>query len=77
MIKKTVNQFMKQVAKENGLNIEKMSDKIGRSNASLGFSLRNETLTVKDLAKCLNEVGQPLVLVYKGENYEIDLNLKN
>lgn len=64
--------FVKKIAKENGLNIEKLSDKIGRCNSSLGFSLRNETLTLKDLKKCLDVIDQPLVILYKGEKYEID-----
>lgn len=68
-----LNKFMMYVAADNGLNIKELSDKIGRANSSLGISLRGETLSVKDLAKCLKEVGEPLVVTYRGKEFTIEI----
>jgi len=68
-----LNNFMRYVATDNGLTIKELSESIGRKNSSLGISLRGETLSVKDLAKCLQEVGQPLKVLYKGKEFELTI----
>lgn len=69
----TIEQFIKMAADDNSLTITRLSERIGRKNSTLGVSLRNDSLSVKDLKKSLEELGHPLVLVYKGREYEIDL----
>ena len=72
-MKVTLKHFVQIIAKGNGFTLETIGDSIGRRNQSLGFSLRNETLTVKDLTKCFESVGEPLVVKFQGNEYEIEL----
>mgnify|MGYP003637697380 CR=1 FL=1 len=72
-MKVTLKKFMQIVSGDNNMTLEDIGNAIGRKHSSLGFSLRNETLTVKDLKKCLEVSKEPLIVKYKGNDYELDL----
>ena len=72
-MKVTLKRFIQIVAGDNDMNLETIGNAIGRKHSSLGFSLRNETLSVKDLTKCLKEADEPIIIKYKGNDYELDL----
>ena len=67
-----IKTVVQMIAKDNGLSLERLGNKIGRPYHSLGKSLRDESVKVKDLQKCFEAIGEPLVIVYKGDNFIIE-----
>jgi hypothetical protein len=62
---------VEQIAKDNNLTVEELGEKIGRPGSSLGRSLRDGVLKVRDLKLCLECNGEELIITYKGEKYTL------
>ena len=72
MESKSAKEFVEMVAENKQVTIQELSTKIGRPKVTLGHSLRNDTLSVTDLRKCLEATGQALVIVFKNKKYKIE-----
>lgn len=69
----TIKDLVNGIAKSIGLNLSDLGVKIGRGGgSSLARSLRDDSLKVADLKKCLECDGQELIIKYKGKNVKID-----
>lgn len=69
----TTKEIVEKLAKNIGVTLSKMGEMIGRGGgSSLARTLRDDSLKVKDLKKCLECDGGKLIVKYKGKNIEID-----
>jgi hypothetical protein len=69
----TVMELVKQIARRLDINLSELGIRIGRGGgSSLGRSLRDDSLKVKDLKKCLACDGEELIIIYKGKKIRID-----
>lgn len=59
------------IAKDNNMNLQILGNKIDRPFHSLGQSLRNGSLKIKDLKKIFETVEQPFQIIYKEKTYTI------
>jgi hypothetical protein len=67
-----LKNFLRILSKDAGLSTRKMSKKIGLCDQALYRKQVSGNLTVKELQKCLNCNWADLVIVYKGDKYNID-----
>ena len=68
-----IKQLVTFIAEDLKTTLKGLSGLIGRGeNGSLARTLRNDTLTVNDLKKCLECNGEELIIKYKGKNIRID-----
>lgn len=56
--------FIKQIAKEKGYSIERLSEALGRQKSSLGRTLNNGSLSVRDLQAIMQVLGSQLEIKY-------------
>jgi len=69
----TIKDLVNGIAKSIGLNLSDLGIRIGRGGgSSLARSLRDDSLKVADLKKCLECDGQELIIKYKRKNIKID-----
>ena len=66
-----MKKLFNKIKKEKGVNFQSMSLKIGKEKKFLSVRLTKDSLKVADLKKCLECVGEKLVIVFDGKNYEI------
>ena len=64
-----MKKLFKEIKKCNNCDLVQLSKSIGMGSNSLARSIRNDTLKIKDLRKCVELSGEKLVIVFKGENY--------
>lgn len=73
----TINQFVKTIASDLGISLKRLGSIIGRGDkSSLCSSLRKESLRLRDLSKILEVANEPLIILYKGNSYEIEFEPK-
>ena len=69
----TIKDLVQGIAKSIGFSLSDLGITIGRGGgSSLARSLRDNSLKIEDLKKCLECDGQDLVIRYKGKNIKID-----
>ena len=69
----TVKKLVEHIAARLGMNLSQMGERIGRGGgSSLARSLRDNSLKVRDLKKCLECDGDDLIIIYKGKKVRID-----
>lgn len=59
-----IKTFIKQIAKEKGYSIERLSEALGRQKSSLGRTLNNGSLSVRDLQAIMHILGSQLEINY-------------
>ena len=70
---KKIKKFIEELAKDNKITIQELSEAIGRPQKTLSHSLRKQYMTVDDLIKCLEVSGSKLVIIYNNHKQEIEL----
>ena len=69
----TSKELVQTIAKSLGITLSELGMRIGRGGgSSLARTLRDDSLKIQDLKKCLLCEGQELVIKYKGKNIKID-----
>ena len=69
----TSKDLVQAIAKSLGITLSELGMRIGRGGgSSLARTLRDDSLKIQDLKKCLMCEGQELVIKYKGKNIKID-----
>ena len=66
-----MKKLFKELKKSLQCDLSKMGMQIGMGRFSLARSIRNDTLKIKDLRKCIEASGEKLVIRFKGQDYEI------
>jgi hypothetical protein len=66
-----MKNFMWTLKKDNKTTLKALSIKLGKEDKYLSKRLNRDSLKVADLKKCLECCGEKLVIVYRGESYEI------
>ena len=59
-----LKHFIKIIAKQKGYSIERLSEALGRQKSSLGRTLNNGSLSVKDLQAIMQLLGSNLEIIY-------------
>ena len=69
----TSKELVQAIAKSLGITLSELGMRIGRGGgSSLARTLRDDSLKVQDLKKCLMCEGHELIIKYKGKNIKID-----
>ena len=69
----TSKDLVQAIAKSLGITLSELGMRIGRGGgSSLARTLRDDSLKIQDLKKCLMCEGQELIIKYKGKNIKID-----
>jgi hypothetical protein len=69
----TIKKLVEHIAGTLGMNLSDFGVRIGRGGgSSLSRTLRDDSLKVKDLKKCLECDGQDLIIIYKNKRIKID-----
>ena len=66
-----IKELIEKIARDNNMSVQELGEAIGRNGSSLGRSLRDDALKVRDLKACLQVNGDSLLIVYKKNNVEI------
>ena len=66
-----LKNLMWQIKADKKTTFKEMANNIGKENKFLSVHLKNDSIRVSDLKKCLNCVGVPLVILYDGKKYTI------
>lgn len=66
-----MKNFFWQLKKDNKTTLKILSIEIGKEEKFLSKRLNRDGLKVSDLKKCLECCGEKLVIVYRGEHYDI------
>ena len=68
-----IKQFIEQVEKDNKITVKELSEAIGRHPKTLSHSLRNQYMSVDDLARVLKVIGSKLIIIYDNHKQEIEI----
>lgn len=67
-----IKSLIWKIKKEKGISIQSLSIQIGHHGNFLSRALKNDSVRVSDLKKCFDCVGEPFVIIFKGEKNKID-----
>lgn len=66
-----MKNFFWKLKKDNKTTLKALSIELGKEDKYLSKRLNRDGLKVSDLKKCLACCGEKLVIVYRGENFEL------
>ena len=66
-----MKKLFKEIKKCNNCDLVQLSKSIGMGSNSLARSIRNDAIKVSTLKKCIELSGEKMIVVFKGENYEV------